>query len=140
MRTGTPIPELVFISEATGSGQSVIERLNGLGAELGFTAYTDGTKSTIDVFFITMALMVGTAGLPHVIVRFFTTPTVRDARKSAGYALLFIAILYTTAPAVADFASTTLLTSIPKDRYATPPARLNTWENSDRSPRAETKK
>ncbi len=74
MITGNPIPQLGFISEAAGSGQSVIERLNGLGAELGFTAYTNGTKSTMDVFFITMALMVGTAGLPHVIVRFFTTP------------------------------------------------------------------
>src|SRR5690606_20236531 len=95
-----------------------------------FTAYTDGSKSMTDVFFITMALMVGTAGLPHVIVRFFTTPTDRDARKSAGYALLFIAILYTTAPAVAAFARTNLLTSIPNISYSTAPAWLKAWENS----------
>ncbi|WP_420231041.1 sodium:solute symporter family protein [Pseudomonas sp. ABY48] len=130
MITGNPIPQLGFISEVASTGQSVIERLNGLGAELGFTAYTNGTKSTTDVFFITMALMVGTAGLPHVIVRFFTTPTVRDARKSAGYALLFIAILYTTAPAIAAFARTNLLTSIPNVSYTTAPNWLKTWENS----------
>ena len=128
--TGNPIPQLGFGSEVIGTGQSVLERLNGLGAELGFGAYTDGSKSTIDVFFITMALMVGTAGLPHVIVRFFTTPTVRDARKSAGYALLFIAILYTTAPAVAAFARTNLLTSVPNTAYQEVPAWLNTWENA----------
>ncbi len=130
MITGNPIPQLGFGSEVTGTGQSVIERLNGLGAELGFTAYTDGSKSTLDVFFITMALMVGTAGLPHVIVRFFTTPTVKDARKSAGYALLFIAILYTTAPAVAAFARTNLLTSVPNVAYQEAPAWLKTWENA----------
>src|SRR5690606_1210497 len=77
--TGNPIPQLGFGSEVTGTGQSVLERLNGLGTELGFGVYTDGSKSTIDVFFITMALMVGTAGLPHVIVRFFTTPTDRKS-------------------------------------------------------------
>jgi cation/acetate symporter len=130
MITGNPIPQLGFGSEVTGTGQSVIERLNGLGAELGFSAYTDGSKSTIDVFFITMALMVGTAGLPHVIVRFFTTPTVKDARKSAGYALLFIAILYTTAPAVAAFARTNLFTSVPNVAYQEAPAWLKTWENA----------
>lgn len=130
MITGNPIPQLGFGSEVSGTGQSVIERLNGLGAELGFTAYTDGSKSTIDVFFITMALMVGTAGLPHVIVRFFTTPTVKDARKSAGYALLFIAILYTTAPAVAAFARTNLLTSVPNVSYEQVPSWFKTWENA----------
>ena len=130
MITGNPIPQLGFGSEVTGTGQSVVERLNGLGAELGFTAYTDGSKSTIDVFFITMALMVGTAGLPHVIVRFFTTPTVKDARKSAGYALLFIAILYTTAPAVAAFARTNLLTSVPNVAYQEAPTWLKTWESA----------
>lgn len=130
MITGNPIPQLGFGSEVTGTGQSVLERLNGLGAELGFTPYTDGSKSTTDVFFITMALMVGTAGLPHVIVRFFTTPTVKDARKSAGYALLFIAILYTTAPAVAAFARTNLLTSVPNTSYEEVPAWFKTWENS----------
>ncbi|WP_028239251.1 sodium:solute symporter family protein [Stutzerimonas azotifigens] len=130
MITGNPIPQLGFGSEVIGTGQSVIERLNGLGAELGFDAYTDGSKSTLDIFAITMALMVGTAGLPHVIVRFFTTPTVRDARKSAGYALLFIAILYTTAPAVAAFARTNLLTSVPNTAYADIPAWFKTWENA----------
>ncbi|NQD79995.1 cation acetate symporter [Pseudomonas seleniipraecipitans] len=130
MITGNPIPQLGFGSEVTGTGQTVLERLNGLGAELGFTPYTDGSKSTTDVFFITMALMVGTAGLPHVIVRFFTTPTVKDARKSAGYALLFIAILYTTAPAVAAFARTNLLTSVPNTSYEEVPAWFKTWENS----------
>lgn len=130
MITGNPIPQLGFGSEVTGTGQTVLERLNGLGAELGFTPYTDGSKSTTDVFFITMALMVGTAGLPHVIVRFFTTPTVKDARKSAGYALLFIAILYTTAPAVAAFARTNLLTSVPNTSYEEAPAWFKTWENS----------
>lgn len=130
MITGNPIPQLGFGSEVTGTGQSVVERLNGLGAELGFTAYTDGSKSTIDVFFITMALMVGTAGLPHVIVRFFTTPTVKDARKSAGYALLFIAILYTTAPAVAAFARINLLNSVPNVAYQEAPGWLKTWESA----------
>lgn len=130
MITGNPIPQLGFGSEVTGTGQTVLERLNGLGAELGFTPYTDGSKSTTDIFFITMALMVGTAGLPHVIVRFFTTPTVRDARKSAGYALLFIAILYTTAPAVAAFARTNLLASVPNVSYQELPGWFKTWENA----------
>lgn len=128
--TGNPIPQLGFGSTVSGTDVSVLDRLNGLGEELGFSTYTDGTKSTIDVFAITMALMVGTAGLPHVIVRFFTTPTVRDARKSAGYALLFIAILYTTAPAVAAFARTNLLTSIPNVSYEQAPTWIKTWENA----------
>ncbi|ARU86926.1 sodium:solute symporter family protein [Pseudomonas sp. M30-35] len=128
--TGNPIPQLGFGSEVIGTGQSVLERLNGLGTELGFGVYTDGSKSTIDVFFITMALMVGTAGLPHVIVRFFTTPTVRAARQSAGYALLFIAILYTTAPAVAAFARTNLLTTIPGIEYSNAPEWVKNWEKS----------
>ncbi len=130
MITGNPIPQLGFGSDVIGTETSVLERLNGLGTELGFSTYTDGSKSTIDVFFITMALMVGTAGLPHVIVRFFTTPTVRAARLSAGYALLFIAILYTTAPAVAAFARTNLLTSIPGISYSDAPQWVKNWENS----------
>ena len=128
--TGNPIPQLGFGSEVVGTGQSVLERLNGLSTELGFATYTDGSKSTIDVFFITMALMVGTAGLPHVIVRFFTTPTVRAARQSAGYALLFIAILYTTAPAIAAFARTNLLTTIPGISYSEAPQWISNWEKS----------
>ncbi|UYM14236.1 sodium:solute symporter family protein [Endozoicomonas euniceicola] len=130
MITGNPIPQLGFGSEVSGTGMSVLEKLNGLSAELGFDQYTSGSKSTIDVFFITMALMVGTAGLPHVIVRFFTTPTVRDARKSAGYALLFIAILYTTAPAVAAFARINLLNTVSDSSYEKLPEWFSNWENS----------
>jgi cation/acetate symporter len=130
MITGNPIPQLGFGSDVIGTNTSVLERLNGLSTELGFNTYTDGSKSTIDVFFITMALMVGTAGLPHVIVRFFTTPTVRAARLSAGYALLFIAILYTTAPAIAAFARTNLLTSIPGISYSEAPQWVTNWEKS----------
>lgn len=130
MITGNPIPQLGFGSEVTGTGMSVLEKLDGLSAELGFSQYTSGNKSTIDVFFITMALMVGTAGLPHVIVRFFTTPTVRDARRSAGYALLFIAILYTTAPAVASFARINLLDTVSESSYDDLPKWFSNWENS----------
>ncbi|MNF33132.1 Cation/acetate symporter ActP [compost metagenome] len=130
MITGNPIPQLGFGSDVIGTNQSVLERLNGLSTELGFNTYTDGSKSTIDVFFITMALMVGTAGLPHVIVRFFTTPTVRAARLSAGYALLFIAILYTTAPAIAAFARINLLSSIPEASYSEAPQWVKNWEKS----------
>jgi cation/acetate symporter len=130
MITGNPIPQLGFGSDVVGTSTSVLERLNGLSTELGFNSYTDGSKSTVDVFFITMALMVGTAGLPHVIVRFFTTPTVRAARQSAGYALLFIAILYTTAPAVAAFARTNLLTTVPGLTYADAPQWISNWENA----------
>ena len=130
MITGNPIPQLGFGSTVEGTDQSVLQKLNGLSQELGFSQYTDGSKSTIDVFFITMALMVGTAGLPHVIVRFFTTPTVRDARKSAGYALLFIAILYTTAPAVASFARLNLLQTVTSAEYRLLPEWFSNWENS----------
>ncbi|MTI12536.1 sodium:solute symporter family protein [Sansalvadorimonas verongulae] len=130
MITGNPIPQLGFGSNVVGSDMSVLEKLNGLSEELGFAQYTDGSKSTIDMFFITMALMVGTAGLPHVIVRFFTTPTVRDARKSAGYALLFIAILYTTAPAVASFARINLLNTVSDAKYQELPEWFSNWENS----------
>ncbi|WP_281647733.1 sodium:solute symporter family protein [Parendozoicomonas sp. Alg238-R29] len=130
MITGNPIPQLGFGSDVVGTNTSVLEKLNGLSAELGFAQYTDGSKSTVDMFFITMALMVGTAGLPHVIVRFFTTPTVRDARKSAGYALLFIAILYTTAPAVASFARINLLNTVSEASYKDLPEWFSNWENS----------
>jgi len=110
--TGNPIPQLAFGSEVAGSGTALLDKLNDIVTSLGFTEYTSGTKSKIDVFCITMALMVGTAGLPHVIVRFFTVPKVRDARISAGYALLFIAILYTTAPAVGSMARYNLINTI----------------------------
>jgi len=110
--TGNPIPQIAFGSEVAGSGTALLDKLNDIVTSLGFNQYTSGTKSRIDVFCITMALMVGTAGLPHVIVRFFTVPKVRDARVSAGYALLFIAILYTTAPAVGSMARLNLINTI----------------------------
>lgn len=120
--TDTVIPQLGLGGEVQGGGY-LLDKLDGLHRELGFAAYTDGSKSTIDVFCITLALMVGTAGLPHVIIRFYTVPRVRDARLSAGYALLFIAILYTTAPAVAAFARTNLIETVDGSTYA-PAAQL----------------
>jgi cation/acetate symporter len=113
MMTGNPIPQLGFGSELTPEygGGYLLDRLDGLSETLGFGTYTSGQKSTQDVFFITAALMFGTAGLPHVIIRFFTVPSVRAARISAGYALVFIAILYTTAPAIAAFSKTNLMST-----------------------------
>lgn len=131
LMTGTPIPQIGFGSTLTdGSGTFLLDRLNGLNQELGFGAYTDGHKAPLDVFFITAALMVGTAGLPHVIVRFYTVPLVRQARSSAGWALLFIAILYTTAPAVAAFARTNLLTTLSNLPYADVPEWFRNWEST----------
>ena len=128
MLTGTAIPQLGFGGIDRESGTFLLDRLNGLHAELGFAPYTDGARGTIDIFFITAALMVGTAGLPHVIIRFYTVPRVRDARASAGWALLFIALLYTTAPAVAVFARTNLLRTVAEQPYAELPAWFRTWE------------
>src|SRR5690625_2424843 len=129
--TGNVIPQLGFGSTlADGSGTYLLEKLNQLHVELGFAEYTSGTKSTIDVFAITLALMVGTAGLPHVIVRFFTVPKVRDARKSVGYALLFIAILYTTAPAIAAFAKVNLIETVSNEEYEEMPAWFSNWEQT----------
>ncbi len=127
--TGSPIPQLGMGAKGA-DGVYLLEKLNGLSTELGFAEYTKGTKSTIDVFAITAALMVGTAGLPHVIVRFFTVKRVRDARKSAGLALLFIAILYTTAPAVAVFARTNLINTVSNQPYANMPAWFSNWEKT----------
>jgi cation/acetate symporter len=110
--TGNPVPQLAFGSEIAGGGAALLDKLDDIVTSLGFNQYTSGTKSRIDVFCITLALMVGTAGLPHVIVRFFTVPKVRDARVSAGWALLFIAILYTTAPAVGSMARYNLVNTI----------------------------
>jgi len=110
--TGHVLPQSGFGADLVGGGGHLLDKLNQLNQDLGFAKYTDGTKSTIDVFCITAALMVGTAGLPHVIVRFFTVPKVSDARKSAGWALVFIGILYTTAPAVAAFARVNMIESI----------------------------
>jgi cation/acetate symporter len=127
--TGNPIPQLGFGSELSdGSGTYLLDKLDGLGTELGFAQYTEGSKSLIDVFAITFALMVGTAGLPHVIVRFFTVKRVRDARKSAGIALLLIVILYTTAPAVAAFARTNLIETVSNQPYSNVPPWFKKWE------------
>ena len=129
--TGNPVPQLgMGDTLVDGSGTYLLDKLDGLSRELGFTAFTEGTKSTMDVFAITLALMVGTAGLPHVIVRFFTVKRVRDARKSAGLALLFIAILYTTAPAVAVFAKTKLIETVSNQPYAQLPEWFKNWEKT----------
>ncbi|WP_422351267.1 sodium:solute symporter family protein [Flagellimonas sp.] len=129
MATGNPIPQL-GLGSAGEDGVYLLDKLDGLMTDLGFTAYTDGTKSMTDVFFITAALMLGTAGLPHVIIRFFTVPKVKDARKSAGYALLFIAILYTTAPAIAVFARTNLMETVEDTPYTEIPSWFTKWEDT----------
>lgn len=129
--TGNVIPQIGFGAEVKGEeGVFLLDRLNGLNQELGFSAYTSGNKSTIDVFFITAALMIGTAGLPHVIIRFFTVPKVSDARLSAFWALLFIAILYLTAPAVAAFARTNFLQTVSNTPYSEAPAWFKNWEST----------
>lgn len=131
MLTGNPFPMLGFGSEMVGeSGTYLLDKLDGLTAELGMTAFTEGNKSTVDMFFITAALMAGTAGLPHVIVRFFTVPKVRDARVSAGYALVFIALLYTTAPAVAAFARINIIDNVDGMHYSVAPEWFTKWEDS----------
>ena len=131
MITDNPVPQLGFGSEVNdGSGLSVLEKLDTVLLDLGFKAYTQGSKSTIDLFAITAALMFGTAGLPHVLVRFFTVPKVSDARLSAGYALAFIAILYTTAPAVAAFARLNLVDTVHNTSYEQAPEWFNNWEQT----------
>jgi len=127
--TGNPIPQFGFGSK-TADGVYLLDKLNGLVTELGFNAYTSGTKSVTDVFCITLALMVGTAGLPHVIVRFFTVASVREARRSAGWALLLIAVLYTTAPAIAAFARTNLIETVSNAPYETVPEWFHKWEDT----------
>ncbi|EPZ4990902.1 sodium:solute symporter family protein [Vibrio cholerae] len=128
MMTGNPIPQIGFGSTLTGTDDYLLNKLDGLAVELGFTAYTDGSKSMVDVFFICAALMVGTAGLPHVIIRFFTVPKVSDARVSAGWALVFIAFLYTTAPAVAAFARVNMIDTINgPDMQGVTAAEAPTW-------------
>lgn len=135
--TGNPIPQL-GLGAADDSGVYLLDRLNGLHEALGFDKYTDGSKSKIDVFFITAALMLGTAGLPHVIIRFYTVRKASEARASAGWALLFIALLYTTAPAVAIFAKTNLLKTVTYEqdgelqdiRYEDVPEWFTNWEKT----------
>ena len=137
--TGVALPQLAFGSEVAAGGGHLLAQLDRIVTELGFAAYTDGAKSTVDMAFITLALMVGTAGLPHVIVRFFTVPKVRDARASAAWALLFIAVLYTTAPAVGALARWNLTTTIQHGpvgaadanlRYEKRPGWFKTWEET----------
>ncbi|WP_435203377.1 sodium:solute symporter family protein [Qipengyuania sp. 902] len=129
LATGNPVPQLGLGSElADGSGMSVLQKLDSSLVDMGFPAYTDGSKSMVDVFCITAALMIGTAGLPHVIVRFFTVPKASDARKSAGWALVFIALLYTTAPAVSAFARLNFNESVSNTRYAEAPDWFRNWE------------
>lgn len=128
--TGNPIPQLGMGSTVVGEDVYLLDKLNGLSTELGFAEYTDGSKSMLDVFAITLALMVGTAGLPHVIVRFFTVKNVKDARKSAGLALVFIAILYTTAPAISVFARTNLIETVSNNEYAEMPQWFKNWEKT----------
>ncbi|MFT7668760.1 MAG: cation/acetate symporter [Planctomycetota bacterium] len=129
--TGNAIPQIGLAGTSLETGVPLLERLNGLHEELGFDSYTGGSRAMIDVFCITAALMVGTAGLPHVIVRFYTVPGVRDARKSAAWALFFIAILYTTAPAVAVFARTNLLQTVSNKPYTEMPEWFSRWEETE---------
>ncbi|MGQ7246013.1 sodium:solute symporter family protein [Halomonas sp. V046] len=133
MMTGHVLPQTglgaTFVDAAgNDSGQYILDRLDGLLEELGITPYTDGSQPMINVFFITAALMCGTAGLPHVIVRFFTVPRVRDARISAGWALIFIALLYTTAPAVGVFARTNIIDTVNNTAYEEMPSWFKSWE------------
>ena len=137
--TGMPIPQIAFGSTVLGDSVSLLEKLDQVVTALGFPEYTSGTKGGFDVFCITMALMIGTAGLPHVIVRFFTVPKVRDARYSAGWALLFIGILYLTAPAVGSMARLNLMETIQTGPVGAPDSNLlyderpdwfRTWEGT----------
>lgn len=140
MMTGHVLPQIGFGAElidaaGNGTGVYLLDKLDGLSAELGFSQYTEGSKSMIDVFFITGALMFGTAGLPHVIVRFFTVPKVKDARVSAGWALVFIAIMYTTIPALAAFSRVNMIETIngPESTgvaYETAPEWIKNWEKT----------
>lgn len=128
MMTGNPLPQIGMGSTIAGTDVYLLDKLDGLTQELGFTQYTEGSKSMVDVFFICAALMVGTAGLPHVIIRFFTVPKVRDARISAGWALLFISLLYTTAPGVAAFARVNLIETINgPDMQGVPAEQAPSW-------------
>lgn len=132
--TGNPVPQIGLGGEVGDSGMTVLQKLDSTLVELGFQPYTENKKSMVDIFAITMALMVGTAGLPHVIVRFFTVPKVSDARKSAGFALVFIALLYTTAPAVGAFARINFIETVNETSYAgvegeqATPEWVKSWE------------
>ena len=127
--TGNPIPQIA-LGGTDAEGVGLLAKLDGTLADLGFKSYTDYHKNTLDIVCITGALMLGTAGLPHVIIRFFTVKRVKDARSSAGWALLFIAILYTTAPAIAVFARSNMLATVPDTPYVEAPAWIGTWEDT----------
>ena len=129
LMTGNPIPQFGFGDTLVNTDTYLLDKLDKVTVELGFNAYTENTKTNIDIFCITAALMFGTAGLPHVIVRFFTVPKVSDARKSAGYALVFIAILYSTAPAVSAFARMNFIDSVQEVNYQEAPSWFRNWEN-----------
>ena len=129
LMTGNPIPQLGFGDTLVDSSTYLLDKLDQVTVDLGFNAYTENTKSKIDIFCITAALMFGTAGLPHVIVRFFTVPKVSDARRSAGYALIFIAILYSTAPAVSAFTRMNFIDSVQEVNYVDAPRWFKNWEN-----------
>ncbi len=126
---GNPIPQL-GLGGNLADGTPLLVALDKLTVDLGFSEYTTSHKGKMDLFFVTAALMLGTAGLPHVIVRFFTVPKVSDARKSAGWALIFIAILYTTAPAIAAFARTNLINTVTNSSYTELPSWFSKWENT----------
>ena len=135
--TGNPLPPLGLFSDATATGKPILETLNGMMADLGFGSYTDQKDTTLNMFLFTVSLMIGTAGLPHVIVRFFTVPTVKDARSSAGWALVFIALLYLTAPAVGAMARMNLINTIYPDgttaaplAYEARPDWVKNWEKT----------
>ncbi|MDD2366823.1 MAG: cation acetate symporter [Desulfuromonadaceae bacterium] len=139
--TGNPIPQLgmgsaitaegaMKLNDVTTQGKYLLDVLNNIQTDLGFSQYTNGARPRIDVWFITMSLMIGTAGLPHILIRFFTVPKMRDARSSAGYALLFIAILYTTAPAIAVFARTNFIKSVHNVKYEDAPSWFKNWEKT----------
>lgn len=127
--TGNPVPQ-IGLGSKLADGTWLLDRLDQIHTDLGFKAYTSADVNRLDMFFVTAALMMGTAGLPHVIVRFFTVPRVKDARISAGYALIFIAILYTTAPAIAVFAKTNLISTVQETPYAEVPEWFSNWEHT----------
>ncbi len=139
--TGNPIPQLGMgstisadgaarLNDVTTQGKYMLDVLNNIQKDLGFSAYTNGARPRIDVWFITMSLMIGTAGLPHILIRFFTVPKMRDARSSAGWALFFIALLYTTAPAIAVFARTNFVKSVHNVKYEAAPSWFKNWEKT----------
>ncbi len=129
LMVGNPIPQ-IGLGGTLSDGTYLLEKLDMLSTDLGFAEYTTNNTGKVNLFFVTAALMLGTAGLPHVIVRFFTVPKVADARKSAGYALVFIALLYTTAPAIAAFARTNLLNTVNNQPYSSMPAWFGKWQQT----------